>query len=522
MIVHGVGDFNQEKITTEVCELAKRHGVAESDVSAFNWDREVGGPFKGFAMDLGILAELGDGLLNVANLGFFQNTVSYCGIPHWFLHLHNWIFSLGQIALSLSFLFCLLEGLHRWPCQFLLYLVAVLFAMSLFAMLLSPSTQAVMALTRRLVVTILWPLFHFTAVLVGFGLIAIAIIIVSASVLQLNDTTNGWLMLLTYMIIRLASIGAIVVVTWIVLKWVRPVLKVLSDVARYAGIPTYRAKLKQLLTQKLHETASGCDHLIILAHSLGSVIAVDCMLECSSIFSGLKQVDVVTMGSPLRRLFHPFFPGVYAPVETISRALRENISGFAWVNVYRPLDIIGARLGSTNEDIIDLSTSQLLKNHPNYWGDPKVATLISNGITVAKRSPPIVHGGGLCNNWPPQLCTESYPRMISRIWGQRLKIFKAAWFGVVTWVVVKFIARFIHGYGAMWSMTTVRQGIHDDGWMSTIVSLVLLTGMLVGGLIMLLRFLYKIVWRMWLGAYGASLLGFVEEARRSPLQRYSR
>jgi hypothetical protein len=526
LIIHGVGDFNAETITAEVQTLAGKYGIAPSDVSAFNWDREVGGPFKGFNMDLAILAELGGGLLNLANLGFLQTSRSYCGIPQWYLRLQNWLFACGQIAFSFFIFLLPYVVLNTHYKKGFLAVITVLSASVILGASFSLSLKGMIVSVRRLVVTILWPVFHFFAVPVGFGLIALVVLILSVRLFNtIEGPGNEFLYMLLYIAIRLGSVVAAFAVMWAVAKVANPLLKVLSDVARYIGIGEHRRKLQTLLTQRLQREVDECDRLVILAHSLGSVIAVDTMLRSPQVLAPLKQLDFVTMGSPLRRLFHGFFPEIYSSVDAINLDLRNNINRFGWVNIYRPLDFIGAHLSANPEStILEFNTHELFKNHTNYWSDPVVATLIVKGLDHVKRSEPDSSTITVANvsNWPNELCAESYAGFgIAGLWSQRCHIFMGVFLLWIVWQIFLMIAG-LYKAGRQWFSTEmIRSQAHDDGWVSTVFLNLFVGGMCIAGLVVITRFAYKKIWREWLGAYSASLLGCIKEARESPLMRYT-
>ncbi len=526
LIIHGVGDFDEETITEEVAGFASKHGIHPSKVSAFNWDQEVGGPFGGFALHLGILAELCAGLLNLANLGFLQTSLPYCGIPKSYLRFQNWVFALGQIVLSFLIVLCVLAFLDssfkqaRVSELAVLITLSILLSVSILGAALSGSTQGWVVSLRRLIVTILWPVFHFLAAPVGFGLIAIAALAFNARISDSLEVQSGFLFALSYFGLRLATLALIIFASWIVILPIRFQLKATSDTARYIGLVEYRENLQVLLKQKLEEVTSNCDYLIILTHSLGSVIAIDCMLEHGSLFAKLKQLDFVTMGSPLRRLFHRFFPDIFAPVDTINEALRSSITGFAWVNVYRPLDFIGTRLGNSESQIEEFSTGQLLKNHPNYWRDSIVADLIAEGIQKAKHSAPNAPAPKFYN-WPPDLCIDEYQGGIARLWTRRLYIFMGIFLGLITWQVMDTVRIGYPSFMRFFSPKMIVTVAKQDGWSSAIFQWLFLSALIIAGLVTLIRFLYKKVWWDWFGAYGSSVLGCVEQARRNALMRYA-
>lgn len=526
LIIHGVGDFDETTITAEVQGLARKYGIVASDVTAFNWDREIGGPFKGLSMNLAILAELGGGLLNLANLGFLQASQGYCGIPQWYLRLQNCLFVFGQIAFSfLIFLSPYIVLNDSYKAGFL-WVIAVLSVSCILGALLSVSIQGLVVNFRRLLVTVLWPVFHFFAVPVGFGLIALVIVILSVRLWNTfeGQIQNAFLAGLFYVAVRVGAVLVAVVIMWRVARFVNPVLKVLSDVARYIGLVELRRKLQSLLARKFQEVAADSNHLIVLAHSLGSVIAVDTMLGHSGILKTFRQLVFVTMGSPLRRLFHGFFPQIYSSTEAIDQNLRKNINGFRWVNIYRPLDFVGAQLSSEHESlIVEYSTHQLLKNHMNYWRDTLVAELIVKGLEEAQRSETCstTIASSSVANWPTELCTEEYRGLgLAQLWSHRFHIFMGIFLLWVLWQIYLMTAL---SYKAIrnWQPLEMMQELARERDWASMLGFLLVAGMFIFGWVAITRFAYNRIWREWLGAYGASLLGCIEVANRSPLMRFA-
>jgi hypothetical protein len=486
----------------------------------------IGGPFKGANLDLAILAELGGGLLNLANLGFLQSSRVYCGIPQWYIHLQNWLFAFGQLGLSFLVFLLPYAVLNESYKLGLMSAVATLLALSTAGALLSLSTKGAIVSFRRLVVTILWPVLHFLAVPVGFGLIALVAIIVSMRVFNTFEESiqNDFLASGVYIALRIATIVITLLVTWLVARLTNPVLKVLSDVVRYIGSVEHRRKLQCVLANRFNQITADCDHLIILAHSLGSVIAVDTMLENKKVFANLRQLDFITMGSPLRRLFHGFFPEIYSSVETINGELRNHITRFGWVNIYRPLDFIGAHLSSNSESTLtEFSTHEFFKNHTNYWSDDVVAELIVEGIEKTNRIPSgtLTIKESTVANWPIELCAESYPGAgLSKLWIHRYHVFMGIFLLWILWQLFLMVAGLYKAISSDFSPELVRLEA-KDGWISTILLNGFVLAMVVFGFVIISRFAYKKIWREWVGAYGATLFGCIEEARRNPMMRFA-
>ncbi len=162
-----------------------------------------------------------------------------------------------------------------------------------------------------------------------------------------------------------------------------PLLKVMLDIFRYVGEPDYRDHLQHELDSQLASTRDTA--ITICAHSLGSVIALDSLLN-SAYWSQTHSVTLVTMGSPLRRCFFRFFPNLLFPPSS-SQAhcqIMTRIGTFQWVNVYRPLDPIGTSLRFSSDGAgQDVSTGQWSRfnAHPGYFVDPIVYRTINSALS---------------------------------------------------------------------------------------------------------------------------------------------
>lgn len=179
-------------------------------------------------------------------------------------------------------------------------------------------------------------------------------------------TWAGWL---------LAAAG-VTAIAWAVL---RTPFKVLSDIVRYLGDGQYR----QRIHAHLEAVLNGLDDkpVVVVAHSLGSVIAVDSLLACTETWARFPAVRLVTCGSPLRRFFHRFFPKSYPSPDLLAASLRSQYASAAWLNMYRPLDYVGGCLAGG----VALRNHQLPQRrrlHIGYWTDPAAMSVIAGEIKV--------------------------------------------------------------------------------------------------------------------------------------------
>jgi hypothetical protein len=172
------------------------------------------------------------------------------------------------------------------------------------------------------------------------------------------------------------------------------------DVALYLGDTTHREQAQELLHKQIKASSEGRDYLVVGAHSLGSVLAID-TLRRFGLPPHLKKLVLVTGGSPLKRLFAPFFPDQYPSPADLCKQIRARHPAFSWFNVYRPKDPVGAslELGEGN----DRSTSQphgVLKAHPDYWGDQKIIDIALEFVDRSINEDPLANRDALESEEP--------------------------------------------------------------------------------------------------------------------------
>jgi hypothetical protein len=162
--------------------------------------------------------------------------------------------------------------------------------------------------------------------------------------------------------------------------------KVLLDVSLYIGSPV-RHRIQCELNKLISSRATEGTTVWIVAHSLGSVIALDSLLH-SATWRKSQRVILITCGSPLRRLFARFFAGLLFPADLreASGMVAKRLAEFRWVNVYRPLDYIGMRLRLLDRGA-EATVRRLWPWHTQYWQDTKaheqVRSLLASATAVA-------------------------------------------------------------------------------------------------------------------------------------------
>jgi hypothetical protein len=177
-------------------------------------------------------------------------------------------------------------------------------------------------------------------------------------------------------------------IAFVTVRTIAPSLKVLLDIFRYIGNTTYRDKIQLHLDGVIRGRSvdGGAPRpVFILSHSIGTVIALHSLLS-SEEWEEDARITLITLGSPIRRYFMRFFPGLFFPasITTAAAAVAARVREFRWINCYRPFDQVGTALGLSGLAYSrDISTNQFERiwdAHPDYWSDDRVAGAITRAI----------------------------------------------------------------------------------------------------------------------------------------------
>jgi hypothetical protein len=180
---------------------------------------------------------------------------------------------------------------------------------------------------------------------------------------------------------NLSIIAAGFAVVPIIGYWIWPLirapLKLARDIFNYIGDVGQRARIQDKLNCAVDRLPAGA-HVILVGHSLGSVVALDSLCN-SGVWARFESVSLVTAGSPIFRFFQRFFPGLFFPreageccsrIQSRSRVVR-------WLNVYRAGlrrgDPVGQALFAREGTGVDVPVLQnervLMQAHGDYWDD---------------------------------------------------------------------------------------------------------------------------------------------------------
>jgi hypothetical protein len=157
------------------------------------------------------------------------------------------------------------------------------------------------------------------------------------------------------------------------------------DVLHYGGNEKHRTSLIEALSKSIrwfHAQAPNAA-IVVVGHSLGSVIAAQSIASMSAGDSWLSQVVLVTLGSPLNYI-NRVFPKSVQRVREFADVLRA--AHVRWINLWRRSDPIGKVL-----DIGDFETVQYCVGpggHLDYWSGGVVWKAVAfEALGIGARSP---------------------------------------------------------------------------------------------------------------------------------------
>ena len=188
----------------------------------------------------------------------------------------------------------------------------------------------------------------------------------------------------------------------------------LHDIVHYLavdsdGTPTAAHKSIQVALNRVVDHlqyVAKCPRVVLVAHSLGTVILLDVLTSRERDAQQSESVlDIVTAGSPIRRLIRRFLPYRLPAVTSLQEEARR--SGVEqWFNTYRIFDYVGQAV-TYSALPLDLFLSkrrktasqvgiaeQLLKpryrwplGHGNYWGDPRFLDFVAREVVLPRLAP---------------------------------------------------------------------------------------------------------------------------------------
>src|SRR5271157_1301379 len=388
VVVHGVGPFNQASTEKRIKSLlsSPESGLfSVASISSLDWSRVVGTPFAK-------LTALASGFLELPFVDSFQGESSD-------LHgssVADLLLLIAQMV-SLALVPVLVTSfVVSSPTPFLAYLctnIALLLAVIFAEWLLTGSLQ-LGHIIRRFAFVWAWPILHLAIAPIYLAQLIWALVPKFANVFAtilfhvLVITLFGGVLVvllslplaILVFVVGMAIISACAAFIYIVPRLLAYLpVKVVCDVVLWLHDSSYRASLRTALSAKITALRlRDSDLLVLVTHSLDSIIALDYMVSPESL---PRKYLLITMGSPLRSLLCKFFPELFSSPVSLCEFLSARNPSFEWINVFRPFDPIGCELGITEtSDGAEMSTAQKTRFHMNYWGDQSVFRCVETCI----------------------------------------------------------------------------------------------------------------------------------------------
>lgn len=139
------------------------------------------------------------------------------------------------------------------------------------------------------------------------------------------------------------------------------------------------ARMSVLMNELIANEAPAC--IAIVAHSQGTVIAIDMLDKAGHDWGKGRALRLVTMGSPYTFLYHRYFPASF-PAHRQRPGLDCAAGGqglVAWVNLFRTDDFIGTHLDAPRNRALGGPDGAWPRDvplgsggHTNYWVDGRI------------------------------------------------------------------------------------------------------------------------------------------------------
>ncbi len=404
LLIYGVGEHDPELIRAIVSELCAQTQIVPSQISVLDWSANVESPTEDGLLRYSYIKHLLQGIRGAAFLPVSQReaTLGVCPLSAKILDFLLYLSPVVAFIVALvwlrppTLLNARLAEL-RTALQGVIAVWVVGITLSILVLVLISEVQgcSTAALFRRLILLIIRPaLLMFSLPLLTFIGLPIAVLLVYIVFLgHLSGTApfeSSRPLLVEFIKSLLAFVGLYAVrVAYgffilagdLLITRLRTLFKITADICMYLGSPGYRESVSEDFRNELANVTAAESEILIAAHSLGSVIAIDGLGRSTN---SERKTTLVTMGSPLKRFFSRFFPYSVPPPDVLARAIAEHGLSFRWINVYRPRDPIGTVLGGFREQPVDFNTNQhvsVLRAHTEYWGDAQVLAQVVIGLS---------------------------------------------------------------------------------------------------------------------------------------------
>lgn len=433
LLIHGIYYFDEANALEAARLNLAKDGYDPKNVTAFNWDLLVGDPEAGAPghFNLRFLIEIGAGLLESAHLGFFEP--NYKNRRSWLLLVHNFLAFLLQMLVILWPIWLFVSLLTHTKLLLGFAVVGVVLALIAIGLTLG-SRSFFCATIRRIALVCGWPLSYavMLPIFVPGSLLLLLMVLAFVSpfnVISSSVEPDGAFHALQSFAALVFTDGLPVLVMFALLDLlpflpVGAFAKLTADVARYIGLSNYRAAIIQALDKQIQNTLRDENsELLLITHSLGTVIAADYLSQLIATGLELRNITFVTMGSPLKRFFARFFPQFYPSPEEFAIFFASHIHNFRWINIFRKHDPIGSKIGnptSVIENYVIEEELGWLKAHLNYFPSQALYRCIREAVHqgVAVREGAELHRlkGPISD---ASMFGWSSGSLLSRVWAKR-------------------------------------------------------------------------------------------------------
>jgi hypothetical protein len=154
------------------------------------------------------------------------------------------------------------------------------------------------------------------------------------------------------------------------------------------------ARLAVLMNELIANEAP--DSILLVAHSQGTVIAIDMLDKAAQDWGRNRTLRLVTMGSPYTHLYHRYFPASF-PSHRLRPGLEpaQGPAGLvAWVNLFRADDFIGTHLDAPRNRALGGPPGAWprdvvlgLGGHTNYWVDGRILGPLQAAVSGGRDGP---------------------------------------------------------------------------------------------------------------------------------------
>lgn len=172
-------------------------------------------------------------------------------------------------------------------------------------------------------------------------------------------------------------------------KKLRLGLDIAMDVVNhFVQHPKHIFPVRQSISQRFYEVVDRLTgdedrpHLLVIAHSQGTVITVDALMKDiwndtrvkngKALKDRVSGMTILTFGSPLTHVYQHYFPEDYAPFSTTTLQQLATNGNVEWLNIYRVDDFVGTVIAGPTDTFprnIGIPIGKKGGGHFHYWED---------------------------------------------------------------------------------------------------------------------------------------------------------